>query len=91
MTSLDALIVINLLGISRGAPIAVSGSATQTYADVNGDFLVTARDALSVINSLAIQQTNTAAANTVAANVAFDVATKPKQEPVQDLAIAQLF
>ncbi|MCA9135152.1 MAG: matrixin family metalloprotease, partial [Planctomycetales bacterium] len=91
VTSLDALIVINLLGISRGAPIAVSGSATQTYADVNGDFLVTARDALSVINSLAIQQTNTAAANTVAANVAFDVATKPKQEPVQDLAIAQLF
>jgi len=53
VTAQDALLIINMLGRIEGNLVRVTDAVTNIHADVNGDFLVTALDALMVINSLA--------------------------------------
>jgi Bacterial Ig domain/Dockerin type I domain len=47
----DAVKIINRLNVS-GEPEVVDADAPQIYLDVNGDFAVTAGDALAVINAM---------------------------------------
>ncbi len=94
MTALDALVVINVLATRAGDTIAVTDTVSDIFPDVNGDFFVSALDALMVINQLAVNRI-AAEAELVAAGLSLadsvNSAAAASQDRVTDTALALLF